>query len=151
MYKLCRHIMPNGTRCNSPALLGTPYCYFHTRLHRFAAEKSQGGEEPIKIPVLEDRTAIQMALAQVLNRLASSKLDTKRAGLFLYGLQIASQNVERREDIVPITAVRYLNHTSEGEELAPEECRCYDPEECAVCDKRETCDTFRPFDDDEEN
>ena len=96
MYQLCRHIMPNGTRCHSPALLGTPYCYFHTRLHCFAAEKSHGGEEPIKISVLEDRSAIQIALAQVLNGLASSKLDPRRAGLFLYGLQIASQNVERK-------------------------------------------------------
>lgn len=140
MYQLCRHIMPNGTRCHSPALLGTPYCYFHTRLHCFAAEKSHGGEEPIKISVLEDRSAIQIALAQVLNGLASSKLDPRRAGLFLYGLQIASQNVERREDIIPITAVPSLTHTREGEELAPEESECEPPQDCTTCNHRNSCE-----------
>jgi hypothetical protein len=139
MYQLCRHIMPNGTRCHSPALRGTHYCYFHTRLHHIAAEKSNDGDEPIKIPVLEDRSAIQIALAQVLNGLASSKLDPRRAGLFLYGLQIASQNVGHNEDIDRMSAVPSLTLTPEGEELAPDECFEAGPEDCANCDKRDSC------------
>jgi len=151
MYLLCRHIMPNGTRCHSPALRGTPYCYFHTRLHRFSAEKSNGAAEPIKIPVLEDRSAIQIALAQILNGLASSKLDPRRAGLFLYGLQIASQNVERNEDIVPISAVPSLTRTSEGEELAPEKCFHNSEEDCENCDRRDSCEDYDPEDEEEED
>ena len=65
MYQECRHIMPNGVRCQSPALRGTAYCYFHTRLHRLAAEQSSGQDEPLKLSVLEDRSSIQIALAQV--------------------------------------------------------------------------------------
>ena len=147
MTLLCRHIMPNGARCHSPLLRGTSYCYFHTRLHRLAAEKSPTAEVPITIPVLEDRSAIQVALAQVLNGLVSSRLDPRRAGLFLYGLQIASQNVPRQRDIVPRTAVPSLTHTSEGEELAPEECLDATPEDCANCSKRDSCEDFQPEDD----
>ena len=148
MAQLCRHIMPNGTRCHSPLLRGTPYCYFHTRLHRIATEKTQGKEEPISIPVLEDRSAIQVALAQILNGLASSKLDPRRAGLFLYGLQIASQNVQRGGDIVPRSAVPSLTFTSEGEELAPVKCFDAKPEDCATCDKRDSCENFVSEEDD---
>jgi hypothetical protein len=142
--------MPNGARCHSPLLRGTPYCYFHTSLHRFAAEKAQGKQEPIELPVLEDRSAIQVALAQVLNGLACSKLDPRRAGLFLYGLQIASQNVQRNGDIVPSSAVLSLTHTSEGEELAPEECMDATPEDCANCSKRDSCEDYVSDDEEED-
>ena len=27
----CRHIMPNGAKCQATALRGKPYCYLHTR------------------------------------------------------------------------------------------------------------------------
>jgi hypothetical protein len=151
MALLCRHIMPNGTRCHSPVLRGTHFCYFHTRLHRFAAEKAQGKQEPIEIPVLEDRSAIQVALAQVLNGLASAKLDPRRAGLFLYGLQIASQNVQRNGDIVPMSAVSSLTLTSEGEELAPEKCLDAGPEDCADCESRDSCEDFVSDDEEEED
>lgn len=151
MALLCRHIMPNGKRCHSPLLRGTHYCYFHTRLHRLASDKIPAVEETIKIPILEDRSAIQIALAQVLNGLASSRLDPRRAGLFLYGLQIASQNVEREEDILPISTVASLTHTSEGEELAPEECFCPNSEECSNCDKRDSCEDYQPEDKDDED
>ena len=137
--------------CRSPLLRGTPYCYFHSPLHRPATEKTPGADKPIEIPVLEDRSAIQVALAQVLNGLASSKLDPRRAGLFLYGLQIASQNVERDEDILPSSTVPTLTRTSEGEELAPEQCSYPTSKECSVCDKRDSCEDFVSDDEEEED
>ena len=89
----CRHIMPYGAKCHAPALRGKPYCYFHTRLHRFAAEPPIAPDGALRLPILEDRSAIQIALAQVLDALCSFRLDPRRAGLLLYALQIASQNV----------------------------------------------------------
>jgi len=144
MYQTCRHIMPNGVRCNSPALRGTYFCYFHTRLNRLAVEQSSSQNEPLKLSVLEDRSAIQIALAQVLNALASSKLDPHRAGLFLYDLQIASQNVPHNPRILQRNAVPSLTRTPDGEELAPEEIVCEPPEDCAACDKRDNCKNYKP-------
>ena len=40
MFNLCRHIMPSGAKCHTPALRGKPYCYYHTRLHRFPAAQA---------------------------------------------------------------------------------------------------------------
>jgi hypothetical protein len=151
MYQECRHIMPNGVRCHSPALRGTAHCYFHTRVNRFAVEQSRGQDEPLKLSVLEDRSSIQIALAQVLNALASSKLDPRRAGLFLYGLQIASQNVEHNPNILQRNAVHFLTCGPEGEELAPEEIVCNPPEDCSACDKRDNCKDYEPEEEEEED
>jgi len=150
MYQECRHIMPNGVRCHSPALRGTAYCYFHTRLNRFAAEQSSGQDEPLKLSVLEDRSSIQIALAQVLNALASSKLDPRRAGLFLYGLQIASQNVPHNLNILQSNAVPFLTRGPEGEELAPEKTVCDPPDDCCTCDQRDNCKDYEPEEEDED-
>jgi hypothetical protein len=120
----CRHIKHNGTKCQSPALRGTPYCYFHTRLHRFTAKPSIGQFGDLRLPVLEDRSAIQIALAQVLDALSSSRIDARHARLYLYALQIASQNVERDRTIVPTRTVESLTQTDTREELGPAERIC---------------------------
>ena len=151
MCNECRHIMPNGCKCQAPALRGKPYCYFHTRLHRFAASPPLAKDEPFKLPILEDRSAIQIALAQILNALGSAKLDPRHAGLYLYALQIASQNVERRQHIVPILAVHSMTLTPGGDELGPETSTCPYPFVCSTCDVAEGCPDYEPEEDDEED
>ncbi len=133
--------MPNGCKCHAYALRGLPYCYFHNRLHSRPAATP---EKPIEIPVTEDRSAIQLALADVLNALCSSRLDPKRAGLVLYGLQIASQNVDRDPNTIPSRTVHLVTQTSDGQELAPEQGSCTGMDDCSICDWRETCEEFRP-------
>jgi len=142
--------MPNGRKCHSPALLGQPYCYFHTRLHLVAAAPPRAPGDPLKLPILEDRSAIQIALAQILDALGSAQLDPRRAGLFLYSLQIASQNVERDEDIIPITAVHSVTHTAGGDELGPEKSTCPYPFDCSTCDVLDGCPDYDPEGDEED-
>ncbi len=144
MYQICRHIMSSGARCASPSLQGTPYCYYHTRQHKVVKTRPAPADGQLQLPILEDRSAVQLALSQVLSALASEKLDPKRAGLFLYGLQIASQNVERQYDIVPITAVQSMTHDADGEELAPEQRFCERPEDCVACREKEHCRHYLP-------
>ena len=134
--------MPSGNRCHAAALRNMPYCYFHTRAHRFAAAKPAPRDEPLKLPVLEDRSAIQLALAQVLDALAGKRIDTKQAGLFLYGLQIASHNIARDASLVSTNSVSSLIHTRDGGELAPEKLAC-DSEDCNSCEERRICIQYR--------
>ena len=135
----CRHIKPNGVKCMAPALRGKPYCYFHSRLHAYAARPPRSPDEPLKLPVLEDRSSIQIALAQVLDALGASHLEPRRAGLFLYALQIASQNVEQDKIIVPISAVHSMTVSRSGDELAPESFTCPLFDDCSTCDERDNC------------
>jgi len=145
MYKECRHIKSDGTKCHSHALTEKPFCYFHNRLHRLNAKPGTPFDS-VELPVLEDRSAIQLALSQVLSALGSARLDSKRAGLFLYGLQIASQNVDRRSDVVPECTVEDPSSDSEGDEMAPEFTVCNAPEDCCECEEKETCPDYDPDD-----
>jgi hypothetical protein len=146
----CRHIMHSGDKCHSPALRGTPYCYYHTRLHRFTAKPPIDIMGNLRLPVLEDRSAILLALSQVFDALTVSNIDAKRAGLLLYGLQIASQNVDKNLRMIPVQSVECLSETPTGEELAPPKRYC-NPWDCAQCDQRETCKDSSPEAEDEES
>ena len=150
MCNECRHIMPNGLKCRAPALRGKPYCYFHTRLHRLAVAPPRKKEEPFKLPILEDRSAIQLAIAQVLDAMGSVQFDPRQAGLYLYAIQLASQNVERGTDIVPSTAVHRMTVTQSGDELGPEKTTCPFPHDCSTCDVSKDCEDFE-LDEEEED
>jgi hypothetical protein len=75
---------------------------------------------PLDLPPVDDTASIQLALIDVLQALAANQLDTKRAGLLLYGLQVASANVQKMH--IPISgAVRSVTYTDEGAPLAPQD------------------------------
>jgi hypothetical protein len=156
LYYECRHIMHNGARCHSPALRDTDYCYFHTTLHNRASQlrtfraKTPKQAEPLDLPILEDRSAIQVALTRIVERLCSSDLESRRAGLLLYALQIAAQNVERKTDILPFRGVEAVYHTDEGEELAPRRRVCEDWDKCTGCDLKDTCRDYEPEEEEDE-
>ncbi len=95
----CRHIFTDGHRCGSPCLRSQDLCFYHHTAHTRppvpTVDLSQGEHlaSPFTLPIPEDRSAIQQAIGEVLSRLASNQLDPRRAGLLLYGLQIASLNL----------------------------------------------------------
>ncbi len=74
---------------------------------------------PLDLPPVEDTESIQLALIDVLQALAANQLDTKRAGLLLYGLQVASANAAKMH--LSIGAVRSVTYTEEGTPLAPQD------------------------------
>jgi hypothetical protein len=74
---------------------------------------------PLQLPVLEDSASIQLALIEVLQALAAHQLDPKRAGLLLYGLQVASANAKQVH--VHANSIRSISYTSEGIPLATQE------------------------------
>ena len=139
MHPECRHIKPNGYKCRSAALRHSPYCYFHTSVHALSKPGARPEELKFKLPLLEDRSAIQLALVQILDALVTGNLEAKPASLMLYGLQIASQNVERTDPILPKNTVIGLTHTGDGQELGPKNFACDVPEDCAKCNHREIC------------
>jgi len=82
----CEHIKTNGVRCGSPALRGRRFCYYHYNL---------AGPRVNVFPLLEDGNAIQLELGEIIRALVDERIDTKRAALVLYALQIACHNLSR--------------------------------------------------------
>jgi hypothetical protein len=145
MYKECRHIMPRGCRCHSPALAGKPYCYHHARLN---ASHNPGGRPATELPHpdIEDMHGIQIALGHTLRALSAPWLDSRRAGLVLYGLQIATNIAGRIADLPSREVVRACEE-SEDNALAPERTVCEPPRDCIRCRQKETCDKYEEPDD----
>jgi hypothetical protein len=94
--KPCQHIKINGTQCGSPALRDSTHCYYHIRYHwpEFEALPDKHLMR-VPLPTLEDANSIQVALANVIERLIMSEIDHKAAALMLYALQTASINLKR--------------------------------------------------------
>ena len=88
----CRFIKTNGLKCQSPAMRGSQFCYFHGRT-RICAARPRSNEKALKLPPLVDSASISVALNEIMQALASGTIDTKRAGNLLYALQMAQQNL----------------------------------------------------------
>jgi hypothetical protein len=74
---------------------------------------------PLELPPVEDSASIQLALIQVIQALAAEQLDPRRAGLLLYGLQVASANAKNVR--IRANSIRSISYTSEGIPLATQE------------------------------
>ena len=119
----CRHIFTDGHRCGSICLRGEPFCYYHHTTRRPAPRQSLGKKSSFDLPLPEDRSAIQASIGIILQKIASNDLDPKRAGLLLYGLQIASLNLPKqqlhRDEDAPEQVVEITTDPELGT-LAPE-------------------------------
>src|SRR5258707_9313924 len=93
----CRHIFTDGHRCSSPCLRQEEFCYYHHTTRRPVANPKQrrSRRSTFHLPLPEDRSAIQQSIGEVLQRIAANDIDPRRAGLLLYGLQIASLNLPK--------------------------------------------------------
>jgi hypothetical protein len=91
----CQHVKVNGTQCGSQALRRRRRCYFHEEMCTERAKdlSDQFAQRRFVMPVLEDANSVQVALMKVMQMLVRGQIDTKMAGLLLYGLQTASTNL----------------------------------------------------------
>ena len=96
---VCHHLKEDGVYCNSAALKGRHYCYFHLNLRgrrlKAARARRRADNPPLNLPFPEDMHAVQVSLAEILWALAEQRIDHKTAGLMLYTLQQASTNLNQ--------------------------------------------------------
>jgi hypothetical protein len=80
----CRWVRQDGTTCGSPQMKRHIYCFAHKQLAEAQA---------LMLPALEDANAIQVGLMRIQKALIEGTISTKTAGLLLYSMQLALQNV----------------------------------------------------------
>ena len=86
MYNECRHVMPSGLHCQSPAMSGSSFCYFHARPQRPARPR----EARIEMPDQLDSKSTQVIIHRTLQALAAGHISARRAAVLLYGIQMSS-------------------------------------------------------------
>ena len=87
----CTHIFPDTHRCGSPALRGDTFCYYHHPTRRPAANPRP--RRAFQLPALNTKRDAQLALAEIIHRIAANQLDPHRTGLLLYSLQLAARTL----------------------------------------------------------
>lgn len=139
----CRHIFTDGTAAaarrsvtKTSATTNTPRAGPLRVIRRTAPARPP--QVVLLAPEPQDRSAIQHSIGQILNKLAGNEIAPGRAGLLLYGLQIASLNLkkERKPDtsdpaepvcetsITPSSAcLRHLLNSEATNAKAP--CDCF--------------------------
>ena len=109
----CRHIFAAGHRCGSPCLRHEDFCYYHHTTRKPAPRDRPLAPFDLEIPLPEDRAAIQSAIGQVLQRIASNQIDPRRAGLLLYGLQIAASILPKPQKQTKSSRTQEPDYTQE--------------------------------------
>ena len=87
----CSHIKADGALCRAIPMKNKTRCYFHQQAQ--ARQRQLKNNPTLTMPVIEDVPSIQLALMDVVNRLAQGTIEARNAGLILYALQIASSNL----------------------------------------------------------
>jgi hypothetical protein len=100
----CQHVKTSGVQCGSPALRNLKFCYYHqqgrSQAIRYYDEAPYTAID-CDLPLFEDAHSIQLAIRQVAHMLMHNIVDTKKAGLLLYSLQLASANLKQMKTEIP--------------------------------------------------
>jgi hypothetical protein len=109
----CRWVRQDGTTCGSPQMKRHIYCFAHKQMAEAQALM-------LRLPALEDANAIQVGLMRIQKALIEGTISTKTAGLLLYSMQLALQNVGRTT-FGQIKAQELVRDTVDEEEALTEE------------------------------
>jgi hypothetical protein len=116
----CHHVYDTGKLCQSVAISGRHYCLYHLRHRglrmRMAQARARNRPAPLQLPPLENMHAVQSALTQVMEALATDMLDTRRAQGIVSVLRVAANNLKRPDAWRPS---EYQNVASEDDAAEP--------------------------------
>jgi hypothetical protein len=108
----CRWVRQDGTTCGSPQMKRHIYCFAHRQM-------AEAQALALRLPALEDANAIQIGLMRIQKALIEGTISTKTAGLLLYSMQLALQNVGRTT-FGQVKAEEPVRETVDGREALSE-------------------------------
>src|SRR5579863_7059026 len=140
MYRPCRHIQSSGLRCESRAIKGAYFCYFHSRfLGQPPIQNAASEPAPFTLPLIADLASIPIAVDRISQALIADRIDVRKSGQLFWGVKLAYQAILARQATLP-DSVESFTQSPEGEDLAPDVIYCTPSrDECRSCHDRETC------------
>lgn len=98
----CHHILATGALCQAAPLRNRDYCRFHLdqigRRMRAARARAQHLPARLKLPLLEDPFAVQLAIMQVADAIVHNEIDVPRGRLLMSLLRLAGSNLKKMRD-----------------------------------------------------
>jgi len=118
MYTNCRHILPSGLQCQSPAMRGSAFCYYHGRRIPPRGQHPSTGHR-VHMPATLDRNGITSAIHSVLQGLAAGRISARRASILLLGLKMALDQPANGDPTPdPLPADLFRSALDSGDEAA---------------------------------
>jgi hypothetical protein len=146
----CNHVLTNGEVCKAIPMRDSNFCYWHhkararhRRYERIGGPISTEANSGLELPFLEDANAIQVSIQEIMQAILDRRIDSKRAGLLLYSLQLASTNI-RNLSPLPTDNAAYIAKIGSDDDK-PFDCIGHDDrdefcdENCLSC-AEQTCD-----------
>src|SRR5215469_8054627 len=117
----CHHIFPDGARCGSPALRNENRCYYHHETRKPVSNPRHHNARlnTFEMPFPDNRTTIQASLGEIFTRIATNNIDSRRAGLLLYCLQIATTNLKASQQAQAKTTTAPTQEPTLTDEIEP--------------------------------
>ena len=100
--KSCRHIMPKGRTCKSPAMRGSAYCYYHGP-QKSPRRTTRPAEEELQFEPVQDPASVSLIADRILRAMAANRISKGRAAVMFQGLQtiLASYRVPAADALDP--------------------------------------------------
>ena len=92
MSNICEHLQNDGVRCPHRAMYRRLFCYQHWRLHEHPVAASQPS---YVLPVINDESALRLALTEVMRGVLSGKLETSQARFLVKALRLSADSFRR--------------------------------------------------------
>lgn len=87
IVRICLHIKDDGLRCGTPAVTGRQFCYFHCRAHHPGARIAI---RRYRVPIPEAVASLQIALAHIMQALATGDISPKEANSMMFGINLGT-------------------------------------------------------------
>jgi hypothetical protein len=152
MYMKCRHIRTSGLPCDSPALRGGHFCYYHSQLRVHAAIPDRK-YKPIVLPTPDDFAAIQLSVGRINEALIDGTIDLKKAACLFQGLKIAAHFINPKRYFFAEGTVESAEQSAGGDQLGPRAYNCGEEDDCNECPyaTADQCTKWRPADKKKDN
>ncbi len=153
--KSCAHVLTNGQVCNAIPMRDSNFCYWHhkararqRRHERIGGPVSMEANSGLELPLLEDANAIQVSIQEIMQAILDRRIDSKRAGLLLYSLQLAGSNMRNLQALPSDNAPQIARIGDDDDKLFNDIIGEDDRDEfcdsdCALCAEAD-CDDREP-------
>ena len=88
----CTHTLDSGNKCHAPARTGSTFCHHHTpRIPLDPHPREIRESEPVVLPPLNDKSAVLVAVTEIVHAASERRIKFSEARTLLMGLKLAAR------------------------------------------------------------
>jgi len=118
MFTSCTRALDSGNTCKSPAVRGTSLCFNHTP-HENIKRRQHHEYEPFELPPLHSKSAVLVAISEVLYRLSMRGIKRSEADTLLHGLSLVARLMTELDQEVGACGMDHTQYAAQDQQGEP--------------------------------